>query len=70
MNILIKKIDVYKSTKFKGNVINQYIIYTLFDDTPINAVIANGEDEKEYHTKNIIKQYPNNNLKIIENNGK
>lgn len=55
MYILVKKIEEYKSTRFKNKVIPEYIIYLLFGDTPIEAQIAIGDKERD----SIVLQYFN-----------
>ena len=44
MDIKINEIDVYKSTKFKGKVLSEYIVYLMVDDTPVEAYTAFGEE--------------------------
>lgn len=45
MDILVKEIDVLKSTKFKGKVLSEYIIYLMVDETPIEAYTVFGSDK-------------------------
>lgn len=67
MKIIAKQIDIFKSVTQKNKYINQYIIYLMYDETPISAYIEYGEDAKnkkmvelsiKYQiTKNITNQY-------------
>ena len=59
MNILVKKIDTYKSSKFKGKLMDEYIVYLMFDHTIIEAHTTFGRDGvmsllQEINNKNII----------------
>ena len=46
MRIIAKQIDVFKSVTQKNKYINQYIIYLMYEDTPVNAFIEYGEEAK------------------------
>jgi hypothetical protein len=67
MKIIAKQIDIFKSVTQKNKYINQYIIYLMYDETPISAYIEYGEDAKDKKmtelsikyqiTKNITNEY-------------
>ncbi len=67
MRILAKQIDVFKSLTQRNKYVNQYIIYLMYEETPISAHIEYGEEAKnkkmlelstKYQiTKNITNQY-------------
>lgn len=46
MRIIAKQIDIFKSVTQRNKYVNQYIIYLMYDDTPISAYIEYGEDAK------------------------
>jgi len=67
MRIVAKQIDVFKSLTKKNEYVNKYIIYLMYEETPISAHIEYGEEAKnrkmvelsiKYQiTKNITNQY-------------
>ena len=46
MRLITKQIDVFKSLTKKDEYINKYIIYLMYEDTPISAYIEYGEEAK------------------------
>lgn len=46
MYILVKKIDEYKSTKYKNKFVSEFIVYLMVDNTPIEANTVLGEEQK------------------------
>jgi len=46
MRIVAKQIDVFKSLTQKNKYVNQYIVYLMYENTPISAYIEYGEDAK------------------------
>jgi hypothetical protein len=67
MRILAKQIDVFKSLTQRNKYVNQYIIYLMYEETPISAHIEYGEEAKNRKiielstkykiTKDITNQY-------------
>lgn len=47
MKILVKEIDNFKSKKFKGKLLTEYIVYQTINDIPIKADTVIGEKAKE-----------------------
>jgi hypothetical protein len=46
MRILAKQIDVFKSLTKRNDYINKYIIYLMYEDTPISAYVEYGDEAK------------------------
>lgn len=44
MKLLVKEIDSYKSSKFKGKVIAEFIVYVMADETPTEAYTVFGKE--------------------------
>lgn len=67
MYILVKKIDEYKSKKHKDKVIPEYIVYLMIDNTPIEAVTAFGNEQKDLSVLSYYNKFARQTqLKIIE----
>jgi hypothetical protein len=46
MRIVAKQIDVFKSLTKRNDYINKYIIYLMYEDTPISAYVEYGDEAK------------------------
>jgi hypothetical protein len=46
MRIITNEIDIYKSSKKRGRCISEYIIYLMYENTPIKAYIEYGTEAK------------------------
>lgn len=69
MYILVKKIDEYKSKTHKNKVVPEFIVYLMIDDTPIEAVTAFGEEQKNSAILDYYNKFAwQTNIQILEKN--
>ena len=57
MRIVAKQIDVFKSVTKKNEYVNKYIIYLMYEDTPISAYIEYGDEAKDRKILELNKRY-------------
>lgn len=67
MNVLVKKIDEYRSKLNKSKIIFEYIIYLRLGDSILEAYTAIGEEDKDSTIKMLFERYWTNELKEIIN---
>lgn len=61
MKILVNEIDIYKSSVNKTKKISEYIIYLMFENTPVEAFIEYGVEAKNKKINELTSLYRINN---------
>lgn len=61
MRIVTNEIDIYKSSKQKSKTISEYVVYLMFENTPVEAYIEYGVEAKEKRIKELISIHRVNN---------
>jgi hypothetical protein len=57
VKILVKQIDLFKSVLNKGVYVPKYIIYLMYENTPISAHIEYGDEAKQKCVSELNKKY-------------
>jgi hypothetical protein len=63
MELIIKELDTYKSLNNRKKTLKEYIIYLMYENTPIKAYIEYGQQSRDNRIKelNILNKIKNNN---------
>jgi len=59
MTVVVKPIDEYKSKKFKGKVLSEYIVYQMINGMPIKADTALGDNARDILIAKYLKENKN-----------